>query len=162
MARNQFASKFGTMAAIAGSAVGLGNIWKFPYVAGQNGGAAFLIIYIVISLLISVPVMLSEFVIGRRGQGNTYRSFINSSGKKGWGAVGAIEIFAGMVILAFYCVVAGWSLEYIIQSVVRRHDIRRHVSHVRLLCKQFAPGALDSYFPCHELHHSGFRCVERY
>ena len=60
------------MAAIAGSAVGLGNIWKFPYVAGQNGGAAFLIIYIVISLLISVPVMLSEFVIGRRGQGNTY------------------------------------------------------------------------------------------
>ncbi|MBQ4508772.1 MAG: sodium-dependent transporter [Paludibacteraceae bacterium] len=119
MARNQFASKFGTMAAIAGSAVGLGNIWKFPYVAGQNGGAAFLIIYIVISLLISVPVMLSEFVIGRRGQGNTYRSFINSSGKKGWGAVGAIEIFAGMVILAFYCVVAGWSLEYIIQSVVR-------------------------------------------
>ena len=82
MARNQFASKFGTMAAIAGSAVGLGNIWKFPYVAGQNGGAAFLIIYIVISLLISVPVMLSEFVIGRRGQGNTYRSFINSSGKK--------------------------------------------------------------------------------
>ncbi len=117
MARNQFASKFGTMAAIAGSAVGLGNIWKFPYVAGQNGGAAFLIIYIVISLLISVPVMLSEFVIGRRGQGNTYRAFINSSGKKGWGAVGAIEIFAGMVILAFYCVVAGWSLEYIIQSI---------------------------------------------
>ncbi|MBO7502143.1 MAG: sodium-dependent transporter, partial [Paludibacteraceae bacterium] len=117
MARNQFASKFGTMAAIAGSAVGLGNIWKFPYVAGQNGGAAFLIIYIVISLLISVPVMLSEFVIGRRGQGNTYRSFINSSGKKAWGTVGAIEIFAGMVILAFYCVVAGWSLEYIIQSI---------------------------------------------
>lgn len=117
MARNQFASKFGTMAAIAGSAVGLGNIWKFPYVAGQNGGAAFLIIYIIISLLISVPVMLSEFVIGRRGQGNTYRSFINSSGHKGWGAVGAIEIFAGLVILAFYCVVAGWSLEYIIQSI---------------------------------------------
>lgn len=119
MARNQFASKFGTMAAIAGSAVGLGNIWKFPYVAGQNGGAAFLIIYIVISLLISVPVMLSEFVIGRRGQSNTYRSFINSSGHKGWGAVGAIEIFAGLIILAFYCVVAGWSLEYIIQSITQ-------------------------------------------
>lgn len=117
MARNQFASKFGTIAAIAGSAVGLGNIWKFPYVAGQNGGAAFLIIYIVISILISVPVMLSEFVIGRRGQGNAYRSFINSSGKKGWGSVGAIELLAGMVILAFYCVVAGWSLEYIMVSI---------------------------------------------
>ena len=120
MARNQFVSKFGTMAAIAGSAVGLGNIWKFPYVAGQNGGAAFLIIYIIISLLISVPVMLSEFVIGRRSQSNAYRSFITTSGKKAWGIVGGVEIFAGMLILAFYCVVAGWSLEYIYQSVA--HD----------------------------------------
>ena len=117
MARNQFASKFGTMAAIAGSAVGLGNIWKFPYVAGQNGGAAFLIIYIVISLLISVPVMLSEFVIGRKGQSNTYRSFVRVGGSKGWGAVGGIEIFAGLTILAFYCVVAGWSLQYIFHSI---------------------------------------------
>lgn len=122
MARNQFASKFGTMAAIAGSAVGLGNIWKFPYVAGQNGGAAFLIIYIVISLLISVPVMLSEFVIGRRGQSNTYRSFINVGGHKAWGIVGGVEIFAGVIILAFYCVVAGWSLEYILQSVLYGFD----------------------------------------
>ena len=117
MARNQFASKFGTMAAIAGSAVGLGNIWKFPYVAGQNGGAAFLIIYIVISLLISVPVMLSEFVIGRKGQSNTYRSFVRVGGSKGWGAVGGIEILAGLTILAFYCVVAGWSLQYIFHSI---------------------------------------------
>ena len=115
--RNQFASKFGTMAAIAGSAVGLGNIWRFPYVAGNNGGAAFLIIYAVICVLISMPVMLSEFVIGRKGQSNTYRSFIKSSGKKGWGVVGAVEIFAGLAILAFYCVVAGWSLEYIFAAV---------------------------------------------
>ena len=118
MARNQFASKFGTLAAIAGSAVGLGNIWRFPYVAGNNGGAAFLIIYTVICLLISVPVMLSEFVIGRKGQSNTYRSFIKSSGHKGWGVVGAVEIFAGLAILAFYCVVAGWSLEYIFASAM--------------------------------------------
>lgn len=116
MARNQFASKFGAMAALAGSAVGLGNIWRFPYVAGQNGGAAFLIIYVIICLLISVPVMLSEFVIGRKGQSNTMRSFMNSSGKKGWGIIGALEVFAGIVILAFYCVVAGWSLEYIYES----------------------------------------------
>lgn len=117
MARNQFASKFGTMAAIAGSAVGLGNIWRFPYVAGNNGGAAFLIIYTVICLLISVPVMLSEFVIGRKGQSNTYRSFIKANGKKAWGIIGGIEIYAGLAILAFYCVVAGWSLEYIFAAV---------------------------------------------
>lgn len=117
MARNTFNSKFGTIAALAGSAVGLGNIWKFPYIAGENGGAAFLILYIVISVLISVPVMLSEFVIGRRGQGNTLRSYINSSGKKGWGAVGALSLIAGMIILSFYCVIAGWSLEYIYLSI---------------------------------------------
>ncbi len=116
--RNQFASKFGTMAAIAGSAVGLGNIWRFPYVAGNNGGAAFLIIYAIICVLISMPVMLSEFVIGRRGRSNTYRSFMVASGKKGWGIVGAVEIFAGLAILAFYCVVAGWSLEYIFASAM--------------------------------------------
>ena len=105
------------MAAIAGSAVGLGNIWRFPYVAGNNGGAAFLIIYAVICLLISVPVMLSEFVIGRKGQSNTYRSFYKTGGNIGWGIVGAVEIFAGLAILAFYCVVAGWSLEYIFASI---------------------------------------------
>ena len=65
--RSTFGSRFGAIAAIAGSAVGLGNIWKFPYVAGENGGAAFLLIYIGITLLISIPVLLSEFVIGRRG-----------------------------------------------------------------------------------------------
>lgn len=119
MARNTFNSKFGTIAALAGSAVGLGNIWKFPYIAGENGGAAFLVLYIIISILISVPVMLSEFVIGRRGQSNTFRSYINSSGKKGWGAIGGLSILAGMIILAFYCVIAGWSLEYIYLSLTR-------------------------------------------
>lgn len=117
MARNTFNSKFGAIAALAGSAVGLGNIWKFPYIAGENGGAAFLILYIIISILISVPVMLSEFVIGRRGQGNIVRSYINSSGKKGWGAVGALSLIAGIIILSFYCVIAGWSLEYIYLSI---------------------------------------------
>lgn len=119
MARNTFNSKFGAIAALAGSAVGLGNIWKFPYIAGENGGAAFLILYIIISVLISVPVMLSEFVIGRRGQGNTYRSYINSSGKRGWGLVGGFSLFAGVIILSFYSVIAGWSLEYIYLSLTR-------------------------------------------
>lgn len=115
--RGTFGSKFGAIAAIAGSAVGLGNIWKFPYVAGENGGAAFLLIYIGITLLISIPVLLAEFAIGRRGRSNAFRSFINVlPKKKGWAAIGILELIGAMFILSFYCVIAGWSLEYIWQS----------------------------------------------
>ena len=71
--------------------MGLGNIWKFPYVAGENGGAAFLLIYIGITLLISIPVLLSEFLIGRRGQSNAFRSFLNVAPHNEWGAVGILE-----------------------------------------------------------------------
>ena len=114
--RSTFGSKFGAITAIAGSAVGLGNIWKFPYVAGENGGAAFLIIYTVITLLISIPVLLAEFTIGRRGQSNAFRSFVNVAPHKGWAAIGILELLGAMFILSFYCVIAGWSLEYIWQS----------------------------------------------
>lgn len=116
--RGSFSSKFGAIAAIAGSAVGLGNIWKFPYVAGENGGAAFLLIYIGITLLISIPVLLAEFSIGRHGQGNAFRSFVNMTGKKGWGAIGILELLGAIFVLASYCVIAGWSLEYIMRSVM--------------------------------------------
>ena len=115
--RSTFGSRFGAIAAIAGSAVGLGNIWKFPYVAGENGGAAFLLIYIVITLLISLPVLLAEFAIGRHGRGNAFRSFVNITGKKGAGAIGILESLGAIFVLASYCVIAGWSLEYIYQSV---------------------------------------------
>ena len=114
--RGTFGSRFGAIAAIAGSAVGLGNIWKFPYVAGENGGAAFLLIYIGITLLISIPVLLSEFIIGRRGQSNAFRSFINVAPHKGWAVIGILELLGAIFVLSFYCVIAGWSLEYIVQS----------------------------------------------
>ncbi|MBQ7697694.1 MAG: sodium-dependent transporter [Paludibacteraceae bacterium] len=114
--RSTFGSRFGAIAAIAGSAVGLGNIWKFPYVAGENGGAAFLLIYIGITLLISIPVLLSEFVIGRRGQSNAFRSFLHVAPHKAWGAFGILELLGAVFILSFYCVIAGWSLEYVYQS----------------------------------------------
>lgn len=114
--RSTFGSRFGAIAAIAGSAVGLGNIWKFPYVAGENGGAAFLLIYIGITLLISIPVLLSEFVIGRRGQSNAFRAFLHLAPHKAWGAVGILELIGAVLILSFYCVIAGWSLEYVWQS----------------------------------------------
>jgi NSS family neurotransmitter:Na+ symporter len=118
--RDSFGSKFGIIAAAAGSAVGLGNIWKFPYVAGQNGGGAFLLIYLFFVLLIGVPVMMSEFGIGRFGQRNAYGSFSIIAPKTRWNLIGFMGVVAAFFILAFYSAVAGWTLEYIVHSVTHR------------------------------------------
>lgn len=115
--RGSFGSKFGVIAAAAGSAVGLGNIWRFPYVAGENGGGAFLIIYLSFIFAIGVPVMLSELLIGRRGQLNAYGSFKKLSNGKPWYLVGLMGIVAAFLILAFYSTIAGWTLEYLLQSL---------------------------------------------
>ena len=115
--RDNFGSKFGIIAAAAGSAVGLGNIWKFPYVAGENGGGAFLLIYLFFVLAIGVPVMMSEFAIGRRGQKNAYGSFSVIAPGARWNLIGFMGVVAAFFILAFYSSVAGWTLEYIVNSV---------------------------------------------
>ncbi|MDR0603924.1 MAG: sodium-dependent transporter [Bacteroidales bacterium] len=115
--RDGFGSKFGVFAAVVGSAVGLGNIWRFPYVTGENGGGAFLLIYFISVIIIGIPVVLSEFIIGRRGQGNSYGSFKRLSPKTYWYLVGLMGIFAAFIILAFYSTIAGWTLEYIYLSV---------------------------------------------
>lgn len=114
--RDSFGSKFGIIAATAGSAVGLGNIWKFPYVAGENGGGAFLIIYLFFVMAVGVPVMMSEFAIGRRGQRNAYGSFNVVAPGKRWNLIGLMGIVAAFFILAFYSAVAGWTLEYMVSS----------------------------------------------
>ncbi|MGC9343236.1 MAG: sodium-dependent transporter, partial [Bacteroidales bacterium] len=114
--RDSFSSKFGVIAAAAGSAIGLGNIWRFPYVAGENGGAAFLFIYLLSIVVIGVPVMLSEFVIGRGAQKNPYGAFRALAPGKPWYLIGLMGVVAAFMILAFYTVVAGWTLEYIYQS----------------------------------------------
>jgi NSS family neurotransmitter:Na+ symporter len=116
--RDGFTSKFGVFAAVVGSAVGLGNIWRFPYMTGENGGGAFLLIYFIFVIIIGIPVVLSEFVIGRRGQGNSYASFKRLSPKSYWYLVGFMSIFAAFIILAFYSTVAGWTLEYIYLAVI--------------------------------------------
>src|SRR5690554_3293866 len=116
--RDSFGSKFGIIAATAGSAIGLGNIWRFPYVAGENGGAAFLIIYLGFILIIGIPVMLSEFTIGRKGQLNAFGSFRRLAPGKPWYLVGMMGVVAAFMILSFYTVVAGWTLEYLYQSVI--------------------------------------------
>lgn len=116
--RDNFSGKFGIIAAAAGSAVGLGNIWKFPYEAGANGGSAFIIVYIVFVLLIGLPVMLSEFIIGRNARKNVFGAFRQIKPKqKGWGLVGMLGVTVAFIILAFYGTVAGWTLEYLYQAV---------------------------------------------
>lgn len=116
--RDSFGSRFGVIAATAGSAIGLGNIWRFPYVAGENGGGAFLIIYLAFILLIGIPVMLSEFAIGRGAQRNVFGSFRKLAPGKPWYIIGLMGVVAAFMILAFYTAVAGWTLEYIYQSVI--------------------------------------------
>jgi len=115
--RDSFGSKFGVIAAAAGSAIGLGNIWRFPYVLGQNGGGAFLVIYLLFIAAIGIPVMMSEFVIGRRAQLNAVGAFKKIAPGKKWHLIGMLGVVTAFIILAFYTVVAGWTLEYLIQSV---------------------------------------------
>lgn len=115
--RGSFTSRFGVIAAVCGSVIGLGNIWRFPYVAGENGGAAFILIYIACSCLISIPLMLSEFSLGRSTQCNTKRAFQKLAPGTPWKYVGYMGIFCAFVLLSFYCVIAGWALEFIKESI---------------------------------------------
>lgn len=115
--RDSFKSSFGAIAAITGSAIGLGNIWRFPYVAGENGGGAFLVIYLVFILLIGIPVMTSEFIIGRSAQKNPYGAFRMLAPGKPWFLIGLMGVVAAFFILSFYTAVAGWTLEYFYQSL---------------------------------------------
>lgn len=111
--RDGFASRFGVIAAAAGSAVGLGNVWRFPYVAGENGGGAFLLVYLGFVLAIGVPVMLSELLIGRKSQRNIFGAFHVLAPGRPWFLIGLMGVGAAFMILSFYSVVAGWTMEYL-------------------------------------------------
>lgn len=113
----QFSSRVGLIAATVGSAVGLGNVWRFPAEVQANGGASFLLLYIICVLLLGIPVMLAEFALGRGGGSDAAGSFARLGAGKGWQAVGWLAILASYLILCFYTVVGGWTLEYLIQSV---------------------------------------------
>ncbi len=115
--RDGFATKMGVLAAVAGSAVGLGNIWKFPYITGVNGGAAFVLVYLGCIVVIGLPVMLSEFIIGRRSQANAVGAFKKLAPGTPWFLTGIMGVFTVSFILAYYAVVAGWTLEYIVRSL---------------------------------------------
>lgn len=117
MKDNSKFSSFGVIVAMAGSAVGLGNIWRFPYLVGENGGAAFILIYLAIVLLISLPIFLSEFVIGKRSQSNPVGAYRKLAPGSKWHWVGILGVAAAFVLMSFYCVVGGWSTNYLVRSL---------------------------------------------
>ena len=110
--RGNFGTKIGVILATAGSAVGLGNIWRFPYMTGQNGGAAFIILYFVCVLLLGIPGMLGEFIVGRHSASNAARAYGRMS------FIGYMGVITSMIILGFYAVVAGWCLQYLFASLM--------------------------------------------
>lgn len=111
MATNQrdgFSSKLGVLAATLGSAVGLGNIWKFPYMTGENGGASFLLLYIIATLVVGLPIMIAEIMMGRRARSNAVGTFRKLAPGTPWWLVGLSGCIAAFVILSFYTNVVGW------------------------------------------------------
>ena len=115
--REQWSSKLGFILAAAGSAIGLGNIWKFPYITGENGGAAFVFIYMICILLLGLPIVIAELVIGRHTQKDPVGAFKSMLGGTGWVLVGYMGVLSGFFILSFYSVVGGWTLGYIVKSI---------------------------------------------
>lgn len=115
--RESWGSKVGFILAAAGSAIGLGNIWKFPYIAGENGGAAFIFIYLICIAVIGLPVLMAEVLLGRTTQRNPVGAFKALSNSPYWAAIGGMGVIAGFVILSFYGVVAGWSFGYIFEAM---------------------------------------------
>ena len=112
--RGQWASRLGFILAAAGSAIGLGNIWKFPYITGQNGGGAFVIVYLICIAIVGLPIMIAELMIGRHTQKDAVGSFISMEGKGSpWQLVGWISVITSFIILSYYSVVAGWTLDYV-------------------------------------------------
>lgn len=113
-------NRFTFIMATTGAAVGLGNIWKFPYITGENGGGAFVLVYLACILLLGIPIMIGEVMLGRRGRNNPVHAMLknssDSNSHKAWSLIGIMGVAAGIMILMYYSVVAGWALEYIQQS----------------------------------------------
>jgi len=116
--REHWASGFGFIMAAAGSAIGLGSLWRFPYIAGDNGGGAFVLLYILFTFFIGVPIFIAELVIGRRAQRSSIYAYKTLSKKSNnWKAIGWLNLITCFIILSFYCVVSGWCLNYTLMSL---------------------------------------------
>ena len=117
--RSQWGSRIGFILAASGSAVGLGNIWKFPYITGENGGGLFVLIYLACIVLVGLPILVAEIMIGRAAQAQPILAFHKLAGRRtGWSIVGWLGVLSGFIIGSFYIVVAGWAMDYTLKSVV--------------------------------------------
>ena len=120
VSQEQWSSRYGFLLASVGFAVGLGNIWRFPYVTGQNGGSAFLFIYLAAALIIGLPLLITELSIGRRGRSSAPGSIVNvaiaSNASRSWGIVGTLGVFCAFIILSYYSVMSGWTLDYFVRA----------------------------------------------
>jgi len=118
--REHWSTRWGFVLAATGSAVGLGNVWKFPYIAGENGGGAFVLVYLLCIAAIGVPIMAAEILLGRRGQSNPIRTMESLAQEAGvsraWSLVGWSGVLGGILILSYYSVIAGWTLAYIMRA----------------------------------------------
>ena len=141
--RGNFGTKIGVILATAGSAVGLGNIWRFPYMTGQDGGAAFIIIYLVCVLILGIPGMVAEFVVGRHSGANAARAYYNIGGRK-WSLLGYGGAITSMIIFGFYSVVAGWCLQYLFASTMGQ--LNGDVTYVQHYFKTFSSDPLKPLF----------------
>ena len=117
MKRENFGSRFGAIMAMTGSAVGLGNLWRFPYMVGVYGGAAFVLVYIIVVFLLCLPILNSEMITGRHGQTNAFGAFRKLAPGTGWKWAGVLMIFTPLAVLSYYSVIGGWSIEYLYKSV---------------------------------------------
>ena len=115
--REHFGSRVAVIAAMAGSAVGLGNIWRFPYILGENGGAAFILVYIAASLILVLPIFYAESIIGRRARSDTYGAMKKLAPGTHWHWVGLLTVISPLLLLSYYSVVGGWSVEYLFKSL---------------------------------------------
>lgn len=116
MKREEWKSRLGFIWAAVGSAVGLGNIWRFPYVVGENGGALFVLLYLICLAVVAFPILVAEIVIGRKAKSSPFRSFLSLGRSKIWGAGGKLTIVTGFLVSSFYGVIAGWTLGYLVQA----------------------------------------------
>jgi len=124
-ARSKFSNKFGFIAAAAGSAVGLGNIWKFPFEVGKGGGSAFLIVYLLFSFVLCYPILVTEIAIGRRAQKSAALAF-KPLGHPNWSIIGIVGVLCAVLILSFYNVVSGWVLGYFVEMLLGNFEIGQH------------------------------------
>ncbi len=115
--RETFGSHFAVIMAMAGSAIGLGNIWRFPYIMGQGGGGAFIVVYLISSLFLAIPIFMAESIIGRTTQSGTFGAMEKLAPGTGWKWLGMLTVIAPLIVVSYYSVVGGWSIDYLLKSL---------------------------------------------